>query len=64
MKELLIGASLRTRRVFHAMCWAGLVVSTLVLSPFPLHALSGFADRFRGLFPHLSRSWEDSPWSY
>ena len=64
MKELPVSTSLRARRVFHVMAWAVIVLSSVALLPLVLHGLSGFAAWFTSLFPHLSRLWEDSPWSY
>lgn len=64
MKEQSIAASPRARKNVHVLSWAVLALLSLLLLPFVLHALSNFADWFRGLFPHLSHLWEDSPWSY
>ena len=64
MREQSIAASPRTRKTVHVLGWAVLALLSLLLLPFVLHALGAFADWFTGLFPHLSRLWEDSPWSY
>ena len=63
MNEQSIAASPRTREAVHVWGWAVPALLSLLLLPFVLRALSNLADWFTGLFPHLSRSWEDSPWS-
>lgn len=64
MKVQSIAASPRTRKTVHVLGWVVLALLSLLLLPFVLHALSNCATWFTGLFPHLSRLWEDSPWSY
>ena len=64
MNEQSITASPRFRKAVHVLGQAVLALLRLLLLPFVLHALSKFADWFTGLFPHLSRLWEDSPWPY
>lgn len=64
MKQPSIVASHRARKTMHVLGWGVLALLSLVLLPFVLHTLSTFGDWFTGLFPHLNRLWEDSPWSY
>lgn len=64
MKEQSISASSRAHKTVDVLGWAVPALLTSLLLPSVLHPLSSLADWFTGLFPHLSRLWEDSPWSY
>ncbi len=64
MKELSIAISPRSRKVLRLTGWAALILLSLALLPVLLHVLNRLPDWLTGLLPHLSRLWEDSPWSY
>jgi hypothetical protein len=64
VSELLVGVSPRSRRLLRLVGWAAVVLLILAALPFLVEILLRVADWFTSLFPHSSRLWEVSPWSY
>jgi len=64
MSELLAAFFPRSRRLLYLVGWVVLILLILATLPFLVELLSRQAGSFTGLFPHPSRLWEESPWSY
>ena len=64
MKALAVEISPRSRTLLLIAGCAVVTIFVLANLPFLIDALSRTVDWFIGLFPHPTRLWEESIWSY
>jgi hypothetical protein len=64
VKTLAVEISPRSRTLLMIAGCAVVIILVLANLPFLIDALSRAVDWFIGLFPHPTRLWEESLWSY